>query len=185
MAVSVNLEEKVPIVDDGLSSLEQKIYPTTLLDGNCLWFELQADRNFYADLRQTFSSLKLKTNEVRSNEPYNHNECKKEQGDESKEAAAEDTAFEEKEEDPPAPLATHVRYVIHSIFPNVEVYINNQRIYNYKKIVCAQVLTFLQIQRSHVLTSQCEWYDMNTNNLPMKLRTLLCPNFFYKYEKDT
>ena len=34
------------------------------------------------------------------------------------------------EEDAPVPLITHVNNNLHSIFSNVEVYINNQQIYN-------------------------------------------------------
>ena len=34
------------------------------------------------------------------------------------------------EEDAPVPLVTHVNNILHSIFSNVEVYINNQQIYN-------------------------------------------------------
>ena len=41
-------------------------------------------------------------------------------------AEEEETA----EEDAPVPLVTHVNNILHSIFSNVEVYINNQQIYN-------------------------------------------------------
>ena len=34
------------------------------------------------------------------------------------------------EEDDPVPLVTHVNNILHSIFSNVEVYINNQQTYN-------------------------------------------------------
>ena len=40
----------------------------------------------------------------------------------------EETAEEEQEA--PVPLVTHVHNILHSIFSNVEVYINNQLIYN-------------------------------------------------------
>ena len=52
VAVSGNLGGKVPIVDDVLSSHEQEIYPTTLLDENCTEFEFQTDSNYYVDLRR-------------------------------------------------------------------------------------------------------------------------------------
>ena len=55
-----NLREKIPIVDDVLSSREHEVYPTTSLDENCIDFEFQNDRNYYVDLRQTYSALKLK-----------------------------------------------------------------------------------------------------------------------------
>ena len=59
VAVSGNLGGKVPIVDDVLSSQEQEIYPTTSFDENCIEFEFRTDRNYYVDLRQSFSALKL------------------------------------------------------------------------------------------------------------------------------
>ena len=60
VAVSGNLQGKVPIVDDVLSSHEQEIYPTTSLDENCIEFEFKTDRIYYVDLRQSFLALKLK-----------------------------------------------------------------------------------------------------------------------------
>ena len=36
VAVSGNLGGKIPVADDGLSSYEQEIYPTTSLDENCI-----------------------------------------------------------------------------------------------------------------------------------------------------
>ena len=60
LAVSGNLGRKIPVVDDVLSSHEQEIYPTTSLDENLIEFEVQMNRNYYVDLRQTYLALKLK-----------------------------------------------------------------------------------------------------------------------------
>ena len=60
VAVSVNPGLKVPVVDEGLSSLEQEFYPTTSLDENSIEFEFQTDRNIYVDLRQTYHALQIK-----------------------------------------------------------------------------------------------------------------------------
>ena len=76
MAISGNLGRKVPVVDNALSSTEQQIYPTTSLDGNCIEFEFQTDRNHYDDLRQTFLALKLKFANGRVYEPFNTTEVK-------------------------------------------------------------------------------------------------------------
>ena len=122
MAVSGNLGGKVPVVDDVLSSHEQEIYPTTSLDENCIEFEFKADRNFYVDLRQTYLALKLKHVRGRGCETYNTKELKKEHKDEAK------TEEEETTEEEPVPLVTHLNNILHSIFSNVEVYINNQQI---------------------------------------------------------
>ena len=125
MAVSGNLGGKVPVVDDVLSSHDQEIYPTTSLDENCIKFEFQTDRNFYVDLRQTDLALKLKLVRGRGYESYNTREVKKEHKEDAK-AEKDETA----EEGAPVPLVTNINNFLHSTFSNVEVYINNQQIYN-------------------------------------------------------
>ena len=125
VAVSGNLGGNVPVVDDVLSSHEQEIYPTTSLDENCIEFEFQTDRNFYNDLIQTYLGLKLKLVTGRGYETYNTKEVKKEHKEEAK-AEEEETA----DDAAPFPLVTPVNNILHSIFSTVEVYINNQQIYN-------------------------------------------------------
>ena len=120
-----NLGGKVPVVEDVLSSHEQEMYPTTSLDENYIEFEFQTDRNYYVDLRQTYLALKLKLVKGRGYGTYNTKEVKKEH---KKQAKAEDEETVEEEE--PVHLVTHVNNFLHSIFSNVEVYINNQQIYN-------------------------------------------------------
>ena len=70
-------------------------------------------------------ALKLKLVKGRGYETYNTKVVKKEHKEETK-AEDEETV----EEDAPVPLVTHVNNILHSIFSNVEVYINNQQIYN-------------------------------------------------------
>ena len=124
MAVSGTLGGRVPVADNVLSSREKKIYPTTSLDENCIEFEFRTDRNYYVDLRQTYLALKLKLVRGRGYESYKTKEVKREHKEEAK-AEEEETAEEE-----PVPLVTHVNSILHSIFSNLEVYINNQQIYN-------------------------------------------------------
>ena len=124
MAVCGNLGEKIPVVDDVLSSQEQEIYPTISFDENCIEFEFQTDRNYYVDLRQMNLALKLKFVRGRGYETYNSKEVKKEHKEAAK-AEEEQTA-----EEAPVPLVTHLNNILHSIFSSVEVYINNQQIYN-------------------------------------------------------
>ena len=76
VAMSGNLGGKVPIVDDVLSLHEQEKYPTTSLDGNCIEFEFQTDRNYYVDLRQSFLALKLKFVKGRGYDTYESKEKK-------------------------------------------------------------------------------------------------------------
>ena len=70
-------------------------------------------------------ALKLKLVRGRGYETYNTKVLKKEQEEEAK-AEEDETA----DEDHPVPLVTHVNNILRSIFSNVEVYINNQQIYN-------------------------------------------------------
>ena len=88
-------------------------------------FEFQTDPNYYVDLRLTFLALKLRIVRGRGYETYKSNETKKEH--------KEETKSDEKEtaEEAPVPLVTLVNSILHSTFPNVEVYINNQQIYNF------------------------------------------------------
>ena len=125
-AVSGNLGGKVPIVDDVLSSHEQEIYPTTSVDENCIEFEIQTDRNNYVALRQSFLALKLKFVKGRGYDTYESKGKKKEHKDES--AVFTETVSDDEEEE--VARVTHVNNIMHSIFSNFEVYINNQQIYN-------------------------------------------------------
>ena len=157
VAVSGNLREKVPVVDDVLSSHEQEIYPTTSLEENCIEFEFQADWNYYVNLRQTYLSLKLKLVTGRAYETYNTKEVKKEHKEEAK-AEEEKTA----EEDAPVPLITHVNNILHSIFSNIEVYIKNQQIYNSKGLYAHKFYisnNFKGATSGYKGVLHCEGYD--------------------------
>ena len=127
VAVSGNLGGKVPIVDDVLSSHEQQIYPTTSLDENCIEFEFETDRNYYVDLRHSFLALKLKIVKARGYDTYESKEKIKEHKDES--VVFVETVTDDEEEQEEVARVTYVNNIMHSIFSNVEVYINNQ-IYN-------------------------------------------------------
>ena len=127
VAVSGNLGGKFPIVDDVLSSHEKEIYPTTSLDKNCVEFEFQTDWNYYVDLRQSFLALKLKFVRGRGYDTYESKEKKKEHKDES--VVFTETGDDSDQEEEVARV-TYVNNIVHSIFSKVEVYINNQQIYN-------------------------------------------------------
>ena len=121
VAVSGNLGGKVPIVDDVLSSHEQEIYPATSLDESCIEFEFQTDRDYYVDLRQSFLALKFKFVKGRGYNTYESREKKK---------VFTETGTDDEEEQEKVARVTYVNNIMHSIFSNVEVYINNQQIYN-------------------------------------------------------
>ena len=97
-------------------------------DENCREFELETDGNHYADLRQMCLVLKLKIVKGHGFETYNTKAVEIEHKKEAK--AVEETSAAKEEQEPPFLLVTHGNNNWHSIFSNVEVYDNNQQIYN-------------------------------------------------------
>ena len=132
VAVTGNLGGKVPVVDDVLSSHEQQIYLTTSLDENSIEFEFETDRNYYVDLRHSYLALKVELVKGRSYDTHTHKpkEAKKEHKNEEQPAEAD--ANDEEDDTNSVPLLTYVNNIMHSSFSNVDVYINNQQIYNSK-----------------------------------------------------
>ena len=128
MAVPGNFGGKIPIADDVLSSHEREIYPTVSLDENCIEFEFQTDRNYCFDLRQAFLALKVKLVKRRGYDTYESEEKKKEHNDES--VVFTETGTDDEEVQEEVARVTYVNNIMHSIFSNVEVYINNQQTYN-------------------------------------------------------
>ena len=120
---------KVPIVDDVLSSHEQKVYPTISLDENSIEFDIQTDRNVYVDLRHTYLALKIKLVNGRGFDTYKTTEMKKEHKEDTVFTGRGDDDVEYIEEGEGVPHITHVNNILHSIFSKAELYINNHHIY--------------------------------------------------------
>ena len=161
VAVSRNLGRKVAIVDDVLSSHEQEIYPTTSLDENCIEFEFQTDRNHYVDLRQSFLALKLKFVKGRCYDTYESKEKKKEHKGEPVVFTETGTDDEEREQEEVARF-TCVNNIMQSIFSNVEVYIDNQQIYNYNGLYAHESYisnSFKAAISEYEGVLHCEGYD--------------------------
>ena len=157
VAVSGNLGWKFPVVDDVLSSHEQEIYPTTSLDENYILFEFQTDRNYYVDLGRTNLALKLKVVKGRGYETYSSKKVKKEHKEEAK---ADDSLEEEK--GAPVPLVTYVNNILHTFFFNVQVYINNQQVYNSNGLHAHKHFisnNFKGAVSEYKGFSHCKWYD--------------------------
>ena len=101
-------------------------------------------------------ALKLRIVKGRGYETYNIQDVKKERSEEAK-AKEEETA-----EEAPVPLVTHVNINLHSIFSNVEVYINNQQLYNsnvlyaHKSYICNN---FKRTISEHKGVLDCEGFD--------------------------
>ena len=130
VAVFVNPGVKVAVVDDMLSSHELAIYPTTSLDEDSIKFEFQIDRNVCVDLRQTYLALKIKLVKGRGFDIYKTTEKRKEHNENTAFTETVDDDVEFVEEDEGVPHFTHVNNILHSLFPNAELYITNHQIYN-------------------------------------------------------
>ena len=148
VAVSGNPGVKVPVVDNMLSSHEQKIYPTTSVDENSNEFECQTDCNVYVDLRQTYLALKLKLVERRGFDKYKITEKREEQEEVTAftETGDDDVGFIE--EDESAPHFTQLNNILHSIFCNAELYNINHQIYSSNGCILSK-LKFLTISEVH------------------------------------
>ena len=176
MTVSGNLGGKVPVVDDVLSSHEQKIYATTSLDENCIEFEFQTDRNYYVDLRQTYLALKMKLVRGRGYETFTK-EVKKEHKEEAK-AEEEEMALDEA-----VPLVTHVNNILHSIFPMLKCTSTISK--STTLMDCMRTnLTFPTTLRGPFLNTRefCTARGMTMKNFLMKLCKRLYLNLFSQGE---
>ena len=160
VAVSGNLGGKVPIVDDVMSSHEQKFYPTVTLYQNCIEFEFQTDRNFCVDLRQSFLALRLKFVKGRGYDTYEKKENKKKYKDES--VVFSETGTDDEKGQKEVVRVTYVNNILHSIFSNVEMYINNQQIYNSRGLYAHKSyisIKFKAIISEYKRVLHCEVYD--------------------------
>ena len=195
VAVSGNLGGKVPIVDDVLSSLEQEIYPTTSLDENCIEVEFKTDRNYYVDLRPSFLALKLKFVKGGGYDTYESKEKKEEHKDES--VVFTETGTDDSDEEEEVARVTYVNNIMHSIFSNVEVYINNQQIYNFNGLYAHKSYisnNFKAAISEYKGVLHCEGYDYEqdpediSNPLPdpfftRRMKLLSRPDGFMLYGK--
>ena len=196
VAVSGNLGGKVPVVDDTLSSHEQQIYPTTSLDENSIEFEFQTDRNYYVDLRQSYLALKLKLVKGRGFDTYKVKEAKKEH--KVDDAITEDSDNDTTNDEDTVPFISHVNNIMHSVFSNVEVYINNQQIYNSNGLYAHKAYisnNFKGAISEYKGVLHCEGYDFEENpdecqKLPMaepfstrRMKMFIRPDGFMLYGK--
>ena len=74
VAFSGILGGKVTVVENVLSSREQEVYHTTLVDKECIEFEFQTNRKYYVAMRQTYLALKMKLVRGLGYETYNTTE---------------------------------------------------------------------------------------------------------------
>ena len=160
---------------------------------NCIEFEFQTDRNFYIDLRLSFLALKLKFVKGRGYGTYESKEKKEEHKDDS--VVLTETGEDEEEEE--LARVTYVNNILHSLFSNVEVHIDNHQIYNSNGL-CAHKSyisnNFKGANTEYKGVLHCESYDYEqdpediTNPLPdpvfkRRMKLLSRPDGFMLYGK--
>ena len=101
---------KVPVVDDVLSSHEQKMYPTSSLSEKCIDFEFRTDGINYVNLKQKYLVLQLKLIKGYGYATYKTKDFKKEHKEEAR-------TGDETEEETLNSRVTHVNNIFHSFFP--------------------------------------------------------------------
>ena len=170
VAVSGNPDVKFAVVEDVLSSHEHGIYPTTSLDESSIEFEFQTDLNNYGYLRQTNLALKIKLVKGRDFDTYKTTEKKKEHKEDTVFTETGDDDVECIEEDQGVPHITHVNNILHSIFSNVELYINNHQVYTSNGLYAHKAHisnNFKSTLSDYKVVLHCEGYDYeeDTENL--------------------
>ena len=115
---SLDIFDKVPVLETIISSYVQKVFPSTSLDESSFEFEFETDNNFYLDMRDTHLSLKLQLFKGRLFEAF------------KKEKAEHKAKTEEDSDEEPQTYLTYVNNLLHSLFSNFEVYFNNTMVYN-------------------------------------------------------
>ena len=115
---SLEIFDKVPVLETIMSSYTQEVFPSTSLDESSIEFEFETDRNLYLDMRDTHLSLKLQLFKGRLFDAF------------KKEKAEHKAKSEEDSDEEPQTYLTYVNNLLHSLFSNCEVYFNNTMVYN-------------------------------------------------------
>ena len=177
-----------------LSSHEQEIYPTTSLDESSIEFEIQTDRNAYVDSPQTYLAPKIEPVKGSGFDTYKTTEKENEQKEGTVFTETGDDDVEFIEEAKGVPHITHVNYILHSIFYNAELYINNHQIYNLNGLYAHKSHNFNNFKNTFTDYKgflHCEGYDYEEDpeNLlegpffTRRMRLYIKPDGFMLYGK--
>ena len=114
------------------------------------------------DLRQTYLALKIKLVKGRGFDTNKTTEKKKEHKENTVFTETGDDDVEFIEKDKGVPHITHVNNILHSIFSNAELYINNHQIYNLNRLYAHN--SHISIKFKSTFTDykgvlRCERYD--------------------------
>ena len=110
--------DKIPVLEPIESSHVQEVYPSTSLDESSIEFEFETDRSIYLDMRDIHLQIKVGLQKGRLFDDF----MKKD------EHGKADMGMSFTDDD--LHYLTHVNNLLHSLFSNCEVYLNNQQVYN-------------------------------------------------------
>ena len=110
--------DKIPVLEPIESSHIQEVYPSTSLDESSNEFEFETDRIIYLDMTDIHLRIKVGLQKGRLFDDF----MKKE------EHGKPDMGMTFTDDD--LQCLTHVNNLLHSLFSNCEVYLNNQQVYN-------------------------------------------------------
>ena len=110
--------DKFPVLEPIDSSHVQEVYPSTSLDESSIEFEFETDRSIYLDMRDIHLQIKVGLQKGRLFDDF----MKKD------EHGKADMGMSFTDDD--LHYLTHVNNLLHSLFSNCEVYLNNQQVYN-------------------------------------------------------
>ena len=115
----LEISDKIPVFEPIESSYVQEVYPSTSLDESSIEFEFETDRSIYLDMRDIHLQIKIGLQKGRLFDDL----MKKD------EHGRPDMGMMTMTDDDLHYL-THVNNILHSLFSNCEVYLNNQQVYN-------------------------------------------------------
>ena len=110
--------DKIPVLEPIKSSPVQEVHPSTSLDESSIEFEFETDRSIYFEMRDIHLQIKVG---LQKGKLFDDFMKKDEHG-----KAIMGMSFT----DDDLHYLTHVNSLLHSLFSNREVYLNNQQVYN-------------------------------------------------------
>ena len=115
---SLEIFDKVPVLETIMSSYAQEVFPSTSLDESSFEFEFEKDRNLYLYMRDSHLSFKLQLFNERLFDAFKREKVEHK-------AKSADDADEE-----PESYLTYVSNLLNSLFSNCEIYFNNTMVCN-------------------------------------------------------
>ena len=110
--------DKIPVLEPIESSHVQEVYPSTSLYKSIIEFEFETDRSIYRDMRDIHFQIKVGLQKGRLFDDFMKID----------EHGKADMGMSFTDDD--LHYRTHVNNLLHSLFSNCEVYLNNQQVYN-------------------------------------------------------